>query len=109
SAELDELCGVEGTVTLENHAERYRAKLAYDPAVFPSLVLWISNRGRRNYPWNGRHLALGVEPTCGAFDLGPQVGCNPNNPIAADGFPTAVQFRAGQAFTTTYTIAVECL
>ncbi len=34
-----QLCGAEGTVTLANHAERYRAKLAYDPAVFPSLLL----------------------------------------------------------------------
>lgn len=105
--ELVQLCGTEGLVDLENRAEGYCVTLNYDPAIFPSILLWISNRGRREYPWNRRHLALGIEPVCGAFDLGPRIGCNPKNPIAAAGFPTAVQFKAGRTFTTTYSISVR--
>ena len=107
--ELVQLCGARGQVSLENRAENYRVTLAYDPAVFPSLLLWVSNRGRKAYPWNGRHLALGVEPVCGAFDLGPAISCSPANPIAVAGYPTAVPLRGGQPFSTTYSIAVEGL
>ena len=107
--ELVQLCGTSGQVSLENRAENYRVTLEYDPAVFPSLLLWVSNRGRRAYPWNGRHLALGVEPVCGAFDLGPEISCNPANPVALAGYPTAIPLRGGQQFSTTYSIAVEGL
>ena len=107
--ELVQLCGACGEVSLENHPENYRVTLSYDPDVFPSLLLWVSNRGRRAYPWNGRHLALGVEPVRGAFDLGPGIGCNPANPIARAGFPTAVAFRRDQPFSTSYSIMVEDL
>ncbi len=107
--ELVQLCGARGEVSLENNLENYRVTLSYDPDVFPSLLLWVSNRGRREYPWNGRHLALGVEPVRGAFDLGPGIGCNPANPIARAGFPTAVAFRRDQPFSTSYSITVEDL
>lgn len=44
--------------------------LDWDRALLPDLMLWISQRGRQGWPWNGRHLGLGVEPVNGPFDLG---------------------------------------
>lgn len=57
-------------------------------------------------PWNGRHLALGLEPICSAFDLGQQVSAA-ENPISKRGVPTARSFRAGEQFVTRYRIEVE--
>lgn len=107
--ELVQVCGAKGQISLRNMAERYVATLEYDPAVFPSVLLWISNNGRKAYPWNGRHLGLGIEPVCGAFDLGPEVAANPDNPFAKSGVSTAVRLRAGQTFSTSYSISVDSL
>ena len=104
--ELLQLIGAQGRIDLRYTAERYRARLTWDARHFPSLQLWISNRGRRDYPWNGRHLALGVEPVCGAFDLGPAIA-DARNPIAEDGTATAFAFSPDQPFMTRYRIAVE--
>jgi hypothetical protein len=80
--------------------------MTWDPRHFPCLQFWISNRGRQEYPWSGRHVALGVEPVCGAFDLGPAVS-NAPNPIAAAGAPTAYRFSPDERFVTRYRIEVE--
>ena len=61
---------------------------------------------RQMAPWNGRHLALGFEPICSAFDLGPQIS-TADNPISRRGTKTARRFSAGERFTTRYRIAVE--
>lgn len=45
-------------------------EIDWDRDALPDLMLWVSHRGRTGYPWNGRHLALGVEPVNGPFDLG---------------------------------------
>lgn len=107
--ELVQLCGTRGRVTLVNHADNYQSSLAYDPEVFPSTLLWISNRGRTVYPWNGRFLGLGIEPVRSAFDLGADVGCNSNNPIARAGFATALDLDANTSFTTCYRISSTTL
>ncbi|MBO6604558.1 MAG: hypothetical protein JJ938_10465 [Roseicyclus sp.] len=102
--ELVQLFGVAGRVTLCNHAEAYEAWIAFDQTVFPSVLLWVSNRGRRAYPWNGRFTAVGIEPLRGAFDLGPEISSNPANPIARSGIPTALELTEGEVFTTSYQI-----
>lgn len=69
--ELLQLCGVrEGRAAVAYPEEGFRAVLRWDAAVLPSLLLWLSNRGRKEAPWNGRNLCLGVEPVASAFDLG---------------------------------------
>ena len=68
--ELLLVTGHKGIARLTNRAEGYRVVIEWDPGVFPSMLLWISNRGRQYAPWSGRFLALGVEPVCAAFDLG---------------------------------------
>ena len=45
---------------------------------------------------------------CGCWDLGPTVGAG-DNPIAADGVPTAVDFRAGELWMAEYRIECEQL
>jgi hypothetical protein len=106
--EVLQLLRIDGRVALWNTTERYRVRLTWEVEHFPSLMLWFSNFGRRAPPWSGRHLALGVEPICGALDLGPQISSQPN-PISRRGVPTAHRFVAGQKFITRYRIAVEAV
>jgi hypothetical protein len=105
--ELLQLNGI-GQVALANEAENYRVKLSWNSAHFPSLLLWYSNRGRKAEPWNGRHVALGMEPICSPFGLGP-ASARAGNPMAKSGTPTARDFAAGEVFTTSYRIEAEAL
>jgi hypothetical protein len=105
--ELLQLNGIEH-VALANEAEGYRVKLSWNREHFPSLLLWFSNRGRKAPPWEGRHLALGMEPICSPFGLGPACA-RAANPMATSGTPTARSFSAGEVFTTHYRIEAETL
>jgi hypothetical protein len=107
--EIVQLCGVKGPVRLTNHEEKYQVGVEYDQRLFPSLLLWVSNRGRDEYPWLGRFEGVGIEPICGAFDLGPDVGNWGKNPIASHGVATAFRLRAGQTINTEYVIRVDAL
>ena len=102
--ELVQLTGVSGGFRL-HHPDNWTVTLDWDTAHFPSLLLWISNRGRAYAPWNSRHVALGVEPVSAAFDLGPAVSTAPN-PISSMGIPTAQAFYPGEPFITHYRIGV---
>ena len=104
--DLLQLAGIDGTVALHYRDEDFRARLSWQKEHFPSLLLWCSNRGRKAYPWNGRHVALGVEPVASAFDLGPAVS-TADNPLSQAGTRTAVAFEPGTTFTTRYRLAVE--
>lgn len=104
--EILQLLGMPGRASLLNTAEGYRVRLSWNPEHYPSALLWFSNRGRQMAPWNGRHLALGLEPICAAFDLGPQISTS-DNPISRRGVSTARKFRAGEQFVTRYRIEVE--
>jgi hypothetical protein len=95
-----------GSVTLRNAEDKWRAKLTWNRLHFPCLQLWISNRGRAAYPWNGRHLGIGVEPVCAAFDLGPATS-TAQNPIAADGVPTAIRLSPDEVFVTRYRLEMS--
>ncbi len=102
--ELVQLIGVSGGFRLR-YPDGWTVTLDWDTAHFPSLLLWISNRGRAYAPWNSRHVALGVEPVCAAFDLGPAISTAPN-PISAGGTATARVFDPEHPFTTSYRIGV---
>jgi hypothetical protein len=104
--DLLQLLAVDGSIALHYPDEAYIARLTWRPEHFPSLLLWFSNRGRQYHPWLGRHLALGVEPICSAFDLGPAVSSG-GNPIAEEGVPTARRLLADDPFVTRYRISVE--
>jgi hypothetical protein len=105
--ELLQLNGL-GSVALANEVERYRVRLSWQQEHFPSLLLWMSNRGRKMPPWNGRHLALGLEPICSPFGFGVATALA-DNPIARSGTPTARNFKANEDFVTRYRLEAEAL
>lgn len=64
-------------------------------ADFPSTVLWISNEGRSQPPWQSRHTArLGVEDVCSYFAEG--LAASRMNHLADQGIPTVREFAAGE-------------
>ncbi|KAB0677748.1 hypothetical protein [Aureimonas leprariae] len=98
--------GARGRVDLANRETGIRTTLRWDAAKLPAVMLWISNRGRAHAPWNGRHLALGVEPVAAAFDLGTAASRGESEP-ARRGVPTAVALRAGEPWRIGYSVGVE--
>ena len=107
--ELLLVTGAAGTVDLVNHSTGTRVSLRWDPIVFPCCLLWLSNRGRTAYPWNGRFLAVGVEPVCAPFDLGVLYAHDGHSPLARAGIACAHPFAAGVRLDTAYSIAVTAL
>ena len=79
-------------MAIANEAEGYRVKLSWQPEHFPS----------------GRHVAIGLEPVCSPFGLGP-AAARADNPMAASGTPTAYPFKAATPFVTRYRISAEAL
>ena len=111
SEDVEELLQIEGTggrAALANRAEGYRVTLTWQAEHFPSLLLWYSNRGRKGAPWSGRHVAIGIEPICSPFGLGPATA-RADNPLARSGVLTAFDFSPDRPFTTRYRIEAETL
>mgnify|MGYP000850475872 FL=1 len=101
--EIVQLCGVDGEVQLTDRDAGATYRLTWDPSILPSLLLWISNRGRAYEPWNGRNLCLGVEPVAAAFDLGTVASISPN-PINALGVSTASTLMPSAPLIVRYTL-----
>ena len=106
--ELLQIEGVDGTAALVNHEDGYRVQLSWQKEHFPSLLLWYSNRGRKAAPWNGRHVAIGIEPICSPFGLGPATALAAN-PVAQSGIATALDFSPEEPFVTRYRIEASAL
>lgn len=106
--ELLQIEGVDGIAALVNHEDGYRVQLSWQKEHFPSLLLWYSNRGRKAAPWNGRHVAIGIEPICSPFGLGPATALA-DNPIARSGVATALEFSPEKPFVTRYRIEASAL
>lgn len=98
-----------GSVSPSNTVEGYDVRLTWDATAFASCMLWLSNTGRRAYPWSGRFQAIGIEPIAAPFDLGRTVADNPDNPPRQAGIETARQFTGNSPWTTAYTIEVSPL
>ncbi|OHV66148.1 hypothetical protein LCM4577_08865 [Mesorhizobium sp. LCM 4577] len=106
--ELLQIEGVDGIAALVNHEDGYRVQLSWEKEHFPSLLLWYSNRGRKAAPWQGRHVAIGIEPICSPFGLGPATALA-DNPIAQSGIATALDFSPEKPFVTRYRIEASAL
>ncbi|MBZ9759184.1 hypothetical protein LB524_28245 [Mesorhizobium sp. ESP6-5] len=106
--ELLQIEGLDATVALVNHTDGYRVRLRWQQEHFPSLLLWYSNRGRKAAPWNARHLAIGIEPICSPFGLGPATA-KADNPISRSGIATALEFSPEKPFVTRYRIEASAL
>lgn len=98
--------GHAGSAILTNLEERYAVKLAWDREVFCACQLWLSNQGRKYYPWNGRFLALGIEPIRAAFDLGTAVSRHHLNPLSQASVRCTQRLSNSVAFSTYYEIGV---
>jgi hypothetical protein len=103
--EILQLCGVDGRVVLTDDVAGAAYRLTWDASVLPSLLLWISNRGRRYAPWNGRNLCVGVEPIAAAFELGCQASLAAN-PINAQGVATSVTLHPAAPLVLGYRFEV---
>ena len=103
--ELVQLHAPGGRALLRHRAEAVTIALDWNAAHFPDVVLWLSNRGRANFPWNGRHVAIGIEPVAAAFDLGTAISTG-ENPFNAQGRATAISFEPSIPFETWYRISV---
>lgn len=103
--EIVQLCGIGGAVTLTDDVAATAYRLSWDADKLPSLLLWISNRGRTYAPWNGRNLCVGVEPVASAFELGCVASLAPN-PINARGVPTALSISAQRPTEIAYRFEV---
>ncbi|MBB5501976.1 hypothetical protein [Paraburkholderia sp. MM5384-R2] len=103
--EIVQLCGTDGSVVLTDDESQVAYRLSWDAAVLPSLLLWISNRGRSHSPWNSRNLCLGVEPVASAFELGCRAALSVN-PINERGVPTAVVIEPGEPVEIAYRFEV---
>lgn len=80
--ELLQLRELDWPVTVHYLDAGWALKLDWDHRLLPDLMLWISHRGRRMAPWNGRHLALGIEPVNGVFDLCRVAAAPADHPLA---------------------------
>lgn len=97
-----------GRFTLHHAPERWSVTLDWDRAILPSVMLWVSNRGRTAAPWKGRHLALGVEPCAAAFDLGTAASCG-ETPLSRAGVATTVALWSGRPLVVRHAIHVSVL
>ncbi len=95
--------GIDGGVALSYPDDGYTVRLEWNSADFPSLVLWLSDRGRSAAPWSNRFRGIGIEPVAAFFD---------NTDLAAwapAGVALGRQFFAGERWTTNYRISASRL
>jgi len=104
--EIVQLLGCSGNVSLRDKNRRVTYELAWDARLLPSVLLWFSNGGRNQFPWNSRNLCLGIEPVAAAFDLG-CVASLSNNPINGMGVATASWFTPGEPQIFTYELTAK--
>jgi hypothetical protein len=106
--DLIQLSEVDGHFDIDLPGDACRISLAWDREHFPSVLLWMSNLGLRESPWDGTHVALGVEPICSAFGLGLEATRH-TNPLSRSGVKTAIDFDPAVPFKTKYRISAASL
>jgi hypothetical protein len=106
--DLIQLNGVDGQFRIDLPGDGSRVSLSWNRQHFPSVLLWMSNLGLLRPPWNGAHVALGVEPVCSAFALGLEATRN-DNPLSRSGINTVIEFDPATPFRTSYRISATAL
>lgn len=77
-------------------------------AVLPQTMLWFSNGGRDQAPWNGGHVGvLGIEEACALGIEGRRAATRPNR-LTAQGVATALDLGAGPVSVRTALGAAPC-
>ena len=107
--DLFQLCGVDGKMSLENYEENYKFDFVWNPNHFNSVLMWVSNKGREEYPWNSNHVTIGFEPITSAFGLSTHVSTNSNNPIVKRNVPTTIKLYKDKPLITEYSFSIHKL
>ena len=105
--DLFQLCGIDGNLSVENYEENYKFNYNWNPSHFSSVLMWVSNRGRTEYPWNSNHVTVGLEPISSAFGLSTHISTNSNNPIAKRNVSTKVHLYKDKPFETNYSFSIN--
>lgn len=98
-----------GEIRLEYLEKGYSTILTWDAQALPSCVLWFSNGGRKQYPWNGRVRAIGIEPVAAAFDLGASYSDAANSPLMRAGIVNGIDLDVDDTWMTNYSVSLEPL
>lgn len=98
--EIVQILSLQQGITLFYPQSKLKVTLTWDTQALPSCLLWISNGGRYDAPWNGDNYCLGVEPVASAWDLGPS--SLTDNPISQQRIPSALTLQADQIRTIHY-------
>lgn len=97
--EAFQLFGVDGVLKIVHPEAGYAVRLEWDPNDYPTCLFWISTGGRTGKPWSGRFRGIGVEPLNARF-------ADRDGKGAIEG---GRSFKAGERWSTAYSIAVEPL
>ena len=107
--DLFQLCGIDGNMSLENFEENYKFNFSWNPNHFTSVLMWVSNKGRTEYPWNSNHVTIGFEPITSAFGLSTHVSLNKNNPISKRNVATSLKLYRDKPLFTDYSFSISAL
>ena len=107
--DLFQLCGIDGNMSLENFEENYKFNFSWNPNHFTSVLMWVSNKGRTEYPWNSNHVTIGFEPITSAFGLSTYVSLNKNNPISKRNVATSLKLYKNKPLFTDYSFSISAL
>ena len=107
--DLFQLCGIDGNMSLENYEESYKFDFSWNPNHFSSVLMWVSNKGRSEYPWSSSHLTLGFEPISSAFGLSTHVSLNKDNPINKRDVATSVKLYKDRPLSSDYSFSISTL
>ena len=105
--DLFQLCGIDGTMLVENYQDNYSFEMKWNPEHFSSLLMWLSNKGREEYPWSSQHTTFGLEPITSAFGLSTYMSNNPKNPINSRGVKTTIKFKKNEEWRTEYSFSIK--
>ena len=105
--DLFQLCGIDGKMTIENYSDNYRFSYRWNPKHFTSLLIWVSNKGRIEYPWNENTLTMGLEPVTSAFGLSTNISTNSKNPINSNKVSTFINFKKNSEWVSNYSFSFE--
>ena len=105
--DLFQLCGIDGIMTIENYEDNYSFKMQWDKEHFTSVLMWLSNKGREEYPWNSKHITFGLEPITSTFGLSTHMSNNSKNPINTRGVKTTINFKKDEEWKTEYSFSIK--
>ncbi len=102
------LGGVTGPIVLNYRREGVAAVLDWDRSLVRSTLIWLSDHGATDAPFDGRYRGLGVEPIAAAFDLADAVSVAAN-PLNAKGIATAISVSPDEPVSIRYAVSARPL